>query len=267
MSDPLHEELRHTVRLCWKSLRGQEVFKAIQVDYDFYNSLDDDLKKEFSPRGQIVAFMSCGASANRLCAILCGNELNDYMTNPNAIGLSETGRLDEALTAMRNNAGYVLVRINVIGGDAGHSYVFLSKHRESGEALNGCIYQTNVGCHKDSAFDLIHWISDKKSEAEVDLPPYLAGLSKGFRLSPGYTYQEKFMLTDKTLKQDELMAMKAKAQSDSDKASFRIQWKEVDQTTASANLLAIRQLAPAETPKSHAFGKVQTSARTILTGG
>jgi hypothetical protein len=97
------------------------------------------LPDEFSPRGQITAPMSCGASANRLCEILRGNSLQDYTCSPDAIRLSETDRVTEALKAMRGIEGYFLVRINVIGGGAGHRYVFLSAQRKSNDSVSGFI--------------------------------------------------------------------------------------------------------------------------------
>jgi hypothetical protein len=239
MADPLHDDLRHTVRLCWKSLRGQQVFKAIEVNMDLAAALPD----EFSPRGQITAPMSCGASANRLCEILCGNSLQDYTSSPDAIRLSETDRVTTALQTMKGKDGYFLVRINVIGGGAGHSYVFLSTQRTSNDGLTGFIYQTNVGCHKDSAFDLIAWIDDAKSTVEVDLVKHFSEIAKGFKLAPGFTYQEKYMLSGKALTQGELLELKDKSTAPGQAAGFCIMWKEVAQATASANLLAIRQLA------------------------
>ncbi len=248
MPDTLHEDLRHTIRLCWKSLRGQEVFKAISVNLE----LAEMCPKEFSPRGQITAPMICGSSADRLCEILAGNKLGDYMTNADAVDLSETERVSKAMQAMKQTNGYVLVRINVLGGGAGHSYVFLSKKRVSGEELKGFIYQTNVGCDQGSAFDLIAWIDDEKSEVEVELAKHFSEIVKGFKLAPGFTYQEKYMLSDKALKDYELSALKAKSGS-SDAAKFRIMWLPIVETTASANLLAIRQLVPAEKTPAKKF--------------
>lgn len=34
VDDPLHALLCHTIRLCWKSLRGQQVLKKVEVDQD-----------------------------------------------------------------------------------------------------------------------------------------------------------------------------------------------------------------------------------------
>lgn len=248
MPDSLHEDLRHTIRLCWKSLRGQEVFKAISVDQD----LAAALPQEFSVRGQITAPMICGSSADRLCEILAGNNLANYMTSADAIWLSETERVSKALLAMKQTDGYLVVRINVVGGSAGHSYAFLSKKRVGGDELKGFIYQTNVGCDAASAFDLIKWIDDDKSEVEVELGKHFSEIVKGFKLAPGFTYQEKYMLSDKALKEYELTALKDKAAS-TDAARFRIMWLPVVEATASANLLAIRQLVPAEKAPAKKF--------------
>jgi len=251
MADALHDDLRHTIRLCWKSLRGQEVFKAIKVDKDLAAAMPE----EFSARGQITATMSCGSSANRLCEILVGKDLSDYVKSPDAIDLSEGGRLSTAMLAMRQTDGYVLVRINVIGGGAGHSYIFLSQQRKAGEELKGYIYQTNVGCYFKSAFDLIAWIDDEKSEIEVDLAKHFSEIVKGFQLSPGFTYQEKYMLSDKALRQDEMADLKDKSKG-ADAARFRIMWTPVVEATAEANLLAIRQLLPAEKAPAVKFATV-----------
>lgn len=248
MPDTLHEDLRHTIRLCWKSLRGQEVFKAISVNLE----LAAMLPQEFSAHGQITAPMICGSSADRLCEILAGNKLSDYMNNADALDLSETERLSKAMLAMKQTAGYVMVRINVLGGGAGHSYVFLSKKRSGGEDLKGFIYQTNVGCDSGSAFDLIGWIDDEKSAVEVELAKHFSEIVKGFKLAPGFAYQEKYMLSDKALKDYELAALKAKA-TGNDAARFRIMWLPVVEATASANLLAIRRLVPEEKAPAKKF--------------
>jgi hypothetical protein len=250
MEDALHEDLRHTIRLCWKSLRGQGVFKAIEFNPEtekmwkehpeFFEKEDD-----FTQRGQIVATVACGSSANRLCEILAGNSLSNITTSPDAVNLSDAGRLSEAMLQMRGTDSYVLVRINVLGGGAGHSYIFLSNEHHAGHELKGYIYQTNVGCHKKSAFDLITWINDKKSEIEIDLAKHLSEIAKGFRLSAGFTYQEKYMLSDKALTQEELSSLQEKSKSN-DAARFRIMWIPVIRATASENLLAIRQLLPDE---------------------
>ncbi|HZP03576.1 MAG TPA: hypothetical protein VFB43_01660 [Terracidiphilus sp.] len=248
MSDALHEDLRHTIRLCWKSLRGQEVFKAIEVNQE----LAAMCPEEFSAHGQITATMACGSSANRLCEILAGKELKDYSTNPDAIDPSNSDSISKCMLAMKQNEGYVLVRINVVGGGAGHSYIFLSNQHHAGEALKGYIYQTNVGCHKDSAFDLITWIDDKKSETEVDFATHLSEIVKGFKLAAGFTYQEKYMLSDKALKQDELADLKAKS-AGAGAAKFLLMWSPVVLKTAQENLLAIRQRVPAEKAPAKKF--------------
>jgi hypothetical protein len=260
MPEPLHDDLRHTIHLCWKSLRGQEVFKAIEVNQE----LADMCPEEFSVRGQITVPLSCGSSANRLCQILCGSELKDYISSPDAIKLNETERLNKAMLAMKQSASYVLVRINVLGGGAGHSYIFLSKQRGAGEDLKGFIYQTNVGCHKDSAFDLIAWIDDEKSKVEVDLAKHFADIVKGFQLAPGFAYQENYMLSDKALKPDELADLKAKSKSP-DAAKFCILWTPVVEATAMSNLRAIREMVPDEKPKAKPFGTVATPFRPVMT--
>ena len=260
MPDALHEDLRHTVRLCWKSLRGQEVYKAIEVNQEvvqMFKANPEFFEKEddFTPRGQIIATVACGSSANRLCEILAGNSLSDITTNPDAINLSDEGKLSAAMLKMKESDSYIMVRINLLGGGAGHSYIFLSKERHAGEELKGYIYQTNVGCHKKSAFDLMAWIDDKKSEIEVDLAKHFSEIVKGFQLAAGFTYQEKYMLSGKALTQNELGTLQEKSRS-ADAASFRILWLPVDRATASANLLAIRQLVPAEKAPAKKFATV-----------
>ena len=251
MGDALHDDLRHTIRLCWKSLRGQEVFKSIEVNQE----LAAMCPEEFSAHGQITATMACGSSANRLCEILAGKELKDYSINPDAIDPGNSESISKGMLAMKQNEGYVLVRIGLIGGGAGHSYIFLSNQHHAGEELKGCIYQTNVGCHKDSAFDLIAWVDDKKSEVEVNLVTHLSEIVKGFKLSAGFTYQEKYMLSDKALKQDELADLKAKS-TGAEAAKFRLLWSPVVLKTAQDNLLAIRQLVPAEKTPAKKFATV-----------
>jgi len=260
VSDALHEDLRHTIRLCWKSLRGEQEFKDVTFNAEterMWKEHPDWFEKEddFSLRGQIVATWACGSSANRLCEILAGKTLGDVTTNPDGVDLSDAAKLSQAMQQMKAAEGYVLVRINVVGGGAGHAYIFLSKEHHAGEELKGYLYMTNVGCYKKSAFDLIAWIGDKKSEIEVDLGKHFSEIVKGFKQAAGFTYQEKYMLSDKALTQGELMDLRDKSKS-AQAASFRILWAPVDRQKASEALLSIRQKVPAEKAPARKFPAV-----------
>jgi hypothetical protein len=268
VDDPLHALLCHTIRLCWKSLRGQQVLKAVQID----QVMASWGMEEFTPRRQITNTWACGSSANRLCEILTSSELSHYVGNDKSrdvILLSEEERLGKALETMSTTTGYFMVRINVLAKGAGHSYIFLSQKRYAGEDLKGYIYQTNVGCHKDSAFDLIDWIDDPKSEIEVDLKTHFQNLVEGFNKSPAATYQKEYMLSDKQLralgKGAEEPDLKKLKGSTGD--AFCIEWRAVVEATASARLRAICNTAPQPLEPAKKHTNVAIPPRTILTSG
>jgi len=275
VDDPLHALLCHTIRLCWKSLRGQQVLKALQVNQELVAMaavLRAEGEGDFTPRGQITNTWYCGGSANRLCEILTSSPLNLYTGNeksPDVILLSEEERLGKALAAMDTINGYFVVRINVLAQAAGHSYIFLSEKHHAGEDLKGYIYQTNVGCHKDSAFDLIDWIDDPKSEVEVDLKTHFQNLVEGFKKSPAATYQKEYMLSNKQLRalgkgaeEPDLKKMKGTTGD-----AFCIEWRAVVEAAASTRLRAICNTAPQPLAPARKHPTVATPQRTILTSG
>lgn len=68
--------------------------------------------------------MSCGESANRMCQIFTGSTMGDIVTNVNSVNLADSNQVQRALQDMRKMPGYILVRINIIGGGAGHAHLF-----------------------------------------------------------------------------------------------------------------------------------------------
>jgi hypothetical protein len=274
VDDPLHALLCHTIRLCWKSLRGQQVLKNVQIDQDLASWALAGMEgmEAFTPRRQITNTWACGSSANRLCEILTGSQLNLYTGNtksPDVILLSEPQRLGKALEAMDATNGYFMLRINVLAQSAGHSYIFLSEKRHRGTDLKGYIYQTNVGCHKDSAFDLIDWIDDPKSEVEVDLKTYFQNLVEGFNKSPAATYQKEYMLSDKQLRalgkgaeEPDLKKMKGSTGD-----SFCMEWRAVVEAAASTRLRAICETVPQPLAPAKKHANVANPQRMILTSG
>ncbi len=226
-------DLRHTVRLCWKTLRGQQAFKAVAIQPEMIPWGD-----EFTAKGQITNTWACGSSASRLCELLVGEPLENYITAADAIKLSEPKRVAEAITAMKKAVGCVLVRINILEGNAGHSYIFLSHLRAGPGLLLGTIYQTNVGCHMDSAFDLMAWINDPKSEKEVDLEEHLASVQKEMTpgAKPAEAYQKNYMLSTKQLMPSEIKDLDQPSKA----ASFVFMWRLVKMNDAVERLKVLR---------------------------
>jgi hypothetical protein len=230
----LDMDLRHTIRLCWKTLRGQQAFKAVAIDTDLAAMLPD----EFAPKLQITNTWACGSSASRLCELLVGEALENYITAPDAVKLSDTKAVAQAIAAMKQAEGCVLARINVLEGNAGHSYIFLSHLRDGTGPLLGTIYQTNVGCHKDSAFDLMAWINDPKSEKEVDLEEHLGSVQREMTpgASPAASYQKNYMLSTKQLTPAEVSGLNQPSKA----ASFVFMWRVVKMNDAVERLKALR---------------------------
>lgn len=178
-------------------------------------------------------------------------------------------KLGKALEAMGTTTGYFTVRVNVLAQGAGHSYIFLSEKHYPGGELKGYIYQTNVGCHKDSAFDLIDWIDDPKSEVEVDLKAHFQNLVEGFNKSPAATYQREYMLSDKQLRalgngaeEPDLKKLKGSTGD-----AFCIEWRAVIEAIASTRLRAICDTVPQPLAPATKHANVGTPPRTILTSG
>jgi hypothetical protein len=232
--DALNVELRHTIRLCWKTLRGQQAFKSVAIDTDLAAVLPD----EFAPKLQITNTWACGSSASRLCELLVGEPLENYTTSADAISTSDAKRVAQAMAAMKQTEGRVLVRINVLEGNAGHSYVFLGRNRSVTEPLRGMIYQTNVGCHKDSAFDLMAWIDDPKSYETIDLEQHLKSLQGSMTQlkAPDAAYQKNYMLSNKQLTDSEVQDLRNPRKA----ADFVFMWRPVDLNAAVQRLKLLR---------------------------
>lgn len=239
--DPLHKQLCHTIRLCcpkslWSGVQAEKGLKALR---ELELTKDDLGMSEWEYwKAAITGMWSCGESAPRLCQILAGSPLSDYISSQEAIKLSDEQRLQEALGAMKKISGYFVVRINEVEGGAGHSYIFLSEERKSGEALKGYIYQTNIGVK--AGFDLQEWIDDPKSQVEVDVDAHLHGLIEGFKVGPLATYQREYMLTSQTQVtwQEEVKIKKLKGTGGD---AFVIMWKPVTFLEAQARLNGICQ--------------------------
>ena len=245
MNDPLHVDFRNFIHTAYKNLAGQMVLKGVVIDLDMASwGLE-----EFSPENQIRNRWACGNSANRICEILVGNQLCDYVTNPEAIDLAEQERVDEALRDMQRVSGYVLVQLNILGGGAGHSYVWLSLARKPTDPLDGLIYQTNVGVHVDNAFCLNDWVADAKSLEVVNLPVHLrelgedlCGLSEEWGEGPkaSAAYQKNYMLTGRQLKTVEVQELTEKSRDKATRGRVKFQWRRVDVTQARAKLASLR---------------------------
>ncbi len=230
----LDMDLRHTIRHCWKTLRGQQVFKDVAIDTDLAAMLPD----EFAPKLQITNTWACGSSASRLCELLVGEALENYINASDAVKLSDSNRVSEAIAAMKQAEGCVLARINILEGNAGHSYIFLSQLRDGKGPLLGTIYQTNVGCHKDSAFDLMTWIDDPKSEREVDLEQHFASVQKEMTpgVSPADSYQKNYMLSTKKLTPTEIKDLNQPSKA----AAFVFMWRLVKMNGTVERLKSLR---------------------------
>jgi hypothetical protein len=237
-NDALDIELRHTIRLCWKSLDGQKAFKQVSV-------LPELVEWGYSAESQITTPWSCGDSAGRICGLLVGETLGNHLTASDAIDLTDHNRVAEALQAMKDTLGCIVVRINLLGGHSGHSYAYLGRNREAKtERLTGQIYQTNVGCNQPSWFNLLDWINDEKHSQVIDLEEHfeeighLQGAEKDDSRLPS-TYQKHYMLSTKKLTETEI----AEKKNPSDKqgpAKFRFMWRAVNLNNARERLKQLR---------------------------
>lgn len=240
-NDALDTELCHTIRTCWgttEKLKGLKGLVLTQEVLDFaavVGQSEDEI---------VRGGWGCGDSASRLCQLLIGNELNNYSgaaAAPDAVDISNQGRLNKAIKDMKFTTGCILARINVLGGQSGsgHSYVFLGLNRENTtEPLDGHIYQTNIGC--DQHFDLLSWINDAKSSAVVNLETHLQGLGAQMALTPAQSYQQEYMLTGTALTPTEVAQKSTNAI-----AGVRFMWRKVDLNQARTNLKGIRSPQPA----------------------
>ncbi|MBB4128583.1 hypothetical protein GGR77_003913 [Xanthomonas translucens] len=240
--DTLHVILRHVVLRAWENLAGQQAFKGVAIDH----GMASWGLAEFSVENQIRNKMACGTSATRLCEILAGTPMSDIMTNASAVALVDGKAPLQALEEMRAAEGYLIVRINVIGGGAGHSYVFLSKQRRSGDALLGYIYQTNVGCHVSNAFGLNDWVADAKSCNEVDLEWHLCalatqlcGIGNPKDMTPDGFYQEAYLLSSKSMHAGDTSEILKMAAQEGTRAKVRFMWAPVGVEAAMKRLSAI----------------------------
>ncbi len=200
--DELHQELRHTIRLCWKSYAGLKLFKKLtdqtigeQVEQiNMVRALDLQDRDprvrakadELATPEKVLTFpMICGQSASILCELLTGNPMNDSAKPPKPFKLSEREKLLDALDWMHLTEGYVLVRFDTNKNPAGHAFIFLSTQHKANKDLYGFIYQTNIGL-----FDLDAWINDPRSVTSIRFENYLVRLVKGFRKDPVKAYRD-----------------------------------------------------------------------------
>lgn len=244
-NDALDTELCHTIRTCWgttEKLKGLKGLVLTQEVLDFaavVGQSEDEI---------VRGGWGCGDSASRLCQLLIGNELNNYSgaaAAPDAVDISNQGRLNKAIKDMKFTTGCILARINVLGGQSGsgHSYVFLGLNRENTtEPLDGHIYQTNIGC--DQHFDLLSWINDAKSSAVVNLETHLQGLAAQVTQAPApasaQAYEQLYMLTGTALTPTEVAQKSTNAI-----AGVRFMWRKIDLNQARTNLKGIRSPQPA----------------------
>jgi hypothetical protein len=237
--DPFQTDLQHTIRLAWKTMDGQIALKG------FATQSDDDLRLMGLSRAEFNQMLvggtwGCGDSASRLCQLLVGDELGQYRSAADATDVSDERATAAALTAMTRSAGRVLVRLNVIGGNAGHSYVFVSGYRTAGDPLVGLIYQTNVGC--DAMFDLRAWLDDPKSRQTVDLRHHLLDIRGKLvkRTDAPGVYQQEYMLTGTGPTAQESTRLSTVGTA----ARLVFQWRPVNEATVATALASLRRAFP-----------------------
>jgi hypothetical protein len=200
--DKIHQIFRNCITQAWSSLAGRQALKNQEINEDLLKYLPN----EFSVKKQIENRMSCGESANRMCQILTGSTMGDIVSNANSVDLADDNKVQHALQSMRKMPGHILVRINIIGGGAGHAYIFLTVARMINDPLKGYIYQTNVGVSVSTAFNLKQWIDDCKSSEIVKLPDHLEELKElcgigvdPIKKAPSRVYEKRFMQSNKPL--------------------------------------------------------------------
>ncbi|ARE38878.1 hypothetical protein RGUI_0737 [Rhodovulum sp. P5] len=247
--DPVHEALRRCVLHAWTNLAGQQAFKNVAIDQ---NLIDWKIEGMATANEQISARLSCGDSANRMCEILSGSAMANIKSadNANAVDLSDDQRVLGALRSMKSLPGYILVRINVSGGAAGHAYIFLSLDRGTNDPLTGHIYQTNVGIHRDTAFGLKQWVEDPKSQTVVDLAEHfeelrsLCGIGDGPHTLPNLVYEKQFTLTDTPLKLSDALGIQSARQT-GNPASVSFMWTPMNGSVLYKNVVKIRAITEA----------------------
>lgn len=255
MPDALDTDLRHTVRLCWQTMDGQMQLKGYVPQSDEDLELMGLSREEYN-KMLLGGVWGCGDSAPRLCELLIGSSLSDYKTAGDAVDVSDEPATAKALEQMTAVDGRVGVRLNVIGGHAGHSYVFLTKYRGAGRPLVGFVYQTNVGCK--AMFDLAAWLDDPRSREEVNLRSHLLHLRTELvgRAKASNRYQLTYMRSGTKLLSEEA----EKQDHDGKRARVVFQWRPVDESKAATALTNLRGGLPKVT------GRVKTWA-PVATGG
>ena len=243
--DILNRQLRHTIRLCWKSYAGLKLFKHLTDDFiqeqvGFMNLVrDEDLAHGrnaddlASPAVYLRGPMICGNSATILCELLTGDSMTDARQS---FLLSEREKFEKALGWMRLTDGHILVRFDTDKRPAGHAFIFLSTQHKAHDDIFGFIYQTNIGL-----FDLDAWINDPKSVVSTRFEDYLTRLVKGFRKDPAKTYRDLFIAagTAETAQNAKLQEIKSKEKEFVEQkiaGSITLRWREVDEHVALTNM-------------------------------
>jgi hypothetical protein len=245
--DPVHEAFRRCVLHAWTNFAGQQAFKNVAINQ---NLIDWQVEGMATVEEQISARQSCGDSANRMCEILSGSSMSDIMENRETVDLADTVRVAGALQSMRSLPGYILVRINVSGGGAGHAYIFLSQDRATNDPVKGHIYQTNVGIHRDTAFGIKEWIDDPKSREIVDLAQHLeelkalCGLGDGPKKLPSTAYGNQFTLSSRPLKSSDALSLQ-RERVEGRQSSVRFLWSPMNGSALYKNIIKIKAITDA----------------------
>lgn len=218
--DSFHQTVRHTIRVLWQDPKTREKLRQ----------LGDENMGEWS----------CGASANRLCELLAGDDMRTIVGQ--GIDVSKDRPLKTELGKMRASYGRLVARVQLRHKVAGHALVWVSEEVEPPHTLEGYIYQTNIGV-KTQEFDLLEWVDDDKSTEKIYLPAYLTQLQAAFGVNaPGgmepaeraKVYQREFMTQGKVV-----TPQAAEALENAEGRAVMMMWRAADDSGALGRLGAL----------------------------
>jgi hypothetical protein len=204
--DSFNRIVRHAIRLAWGDPETRARLRMVSG----------------------VGVWGCGDSANRLCWLLAGDEMNGVLGSGADAGADEA--MNVVYKKMRSSYGHLVARVQLRHKVAGHAFVWVSREIEAPHTLEGYIYQTNIGIRTEE-FDLLEWVNDSKSEESVFFPAYITQLQAAFGTDLSQTaesgqraavYQQEFMTQTRTMPENDKTRM-----NDAPAGQIKILWRAV----------------------------------------